>query len=271
MKEFLENLEKSLISFETGSKELNQFLQNFVSAKGKKIRPKLAYLCIKANNQNISSKQLKLISAGELLHAASLIHDDIIDDATYRRGMEVLHKLYNHKIAVITGDFLASIALEKIQKLENFEIQTMFLNTFNKMCKAELSQYFERGNYPSIENYLEKSTNKTAELFGTILKGVMLLNSKEISDKAYTLGLHYGRAFQIKNDLEAFLTTNSEDKTNKTYTAPDIFINQGLNKISAIEKTKDLIDNEKKLAISTLTIFADNQYKHELRALIEGL
>ena len=164
MKEFLENLEKSLISFETGSKELNQFLQNFVSAKGKKIRPKLAYLCIKANNQNISSNQLELIAAGELLHAASLIHDDIIDDATYRRGMEVLHKMYNHKIAVITGDFLASIALEKIQKLENFEIQSMFLNTFNKMCKAELSQYFERGNYPSIENYLEKSTNKTAEL-----------------------------------------------------------------------------------------------------------
>ena len=137
MKEFFEKLEHSLTSFDTGLDELNDYLHKFVSTGGKRVRAKLGFYLIQSHNEKVSDIQIELLTAGELMHSASLIHDDIIDAADKRRELTTLHNIYDSKLAVIAGDFLASVALNKIFTLNNAQISTIFLNTFRIACFLE--------------------------------------------------------------------------------------------------------------------------------------
>ncbi len=271
MDEFLKRLEKLLINYDCDSRELKSELDDLILGSAKRVRPRLARLLVLANGETLSETQENFIAAGELLHTASLIHDDVIDDADKRRGKISFHKRYDSKLAVIAGDLLAASAMNKIIKIGNLEIIKLFQTTFEKMCNAEVCQYYERGKVPSLEIYLEKTKNKTALLFAEILEGVALLSRSIEKKKARELGLAFGMVFQIRNDLHSFNSESSNDKKNEVYTAPDIFMSQGCEKSLAIEKTELLIDNEKKFALSILGAFPDSVYKDELRLMIEDL
>ena len=271
MKEFFEKLEHSLTSFDTGLDELNDYLHKFVSTGGKRVRAKLGFYLIQSHNEKISDTQIELLSAGELMHSASLIHDDIIDSANTRRELTTLHNIYDSKLAVIAGDFLASIALNKILALNNTQISTLFLNTFQNMCIAEFKQYFEKGSIPELNSYLKKNEEKTANLFASILEGCAILSKNIPLENSKQLGLAYGRAFQLKNDLSDFSKNNSTDQNNKTFTAPNIFLSKGVTEKIAIEKTINLIDNEKKVMRSLIKSIPHNEYKTELINMIEEL
>lgn len=271
MNEFLEYLEFLLKDFNTESKELDKYLTEFICNGGKRVRSKLAFLCIKSVQNEVVNEQMQLIAACELLHAASLIHDDIIDSALMRRGMKTLSTMFDSKLAVIAGDFLASVALNKINAIKNQQIQDLFLRTFSQMCTAEISQYFSRGIYPTIDEYLIKTRNKTAELFAVLLKGVALLSDKLCPEEMYNLGLSYGIAFQIKNDLVGFESEGAEDFKNQIFTAPYIFMNNGFSRKDSIEKTKFLMDNEKKNVYSILQNLPDNEFAQSVRKMTEEL
>ncbi len=271
MDKFLEALDISLIDFDCDSNILKNDLRKLICSKGKRIRPRLAYLTILAHNETISNSQMELISAVELLHTASLIHDDIIDDAETRRGEQVLHKKFTPQLAVIAGDLLASVAMNKIININNQDIQEKFNKTFQAMCNAEITQYFNKGEIPSLEEYLEKSKNKTGLLFGIILEGCAILSNKINPEKMYNFGLAFGTAFQIKNDLNSFLSENSEDKDNGIFTAPDIYLTAGDSTEISIEKTRTLIDNKKQEAIEIIQSLSDSVYKTKLKEMIEGI
>ena len=271
MDKFLQALESLLIDFDCESIELKKDLELLICSKGKRIRPRLGYLMLLASGEVVKDSQMELLAAGELLHTASLIHDDIIDDAIERRGEQSLNKKYDSKLAVIAGDLLAAVAIRKIQELGNSDIQKTFLETFQTMCNAEIVQYFSRGSFLDIETYLEKTKNKTALLFSSILEGVALLSEKMESSVMSEFGLSFGFAFQIRNDLNSFLSEESDDKKNKIYTAPDIFMSQGISKELSIEKTEFLIDNEKQKMKGVLDGLQESVYKTSLIEIVEGL
>ena len=160
MNEFLKRLERLLIDYRCDSIELKLGLDELILGSAKRIRPKLARLILLANGEVLSQQQELLIASGELLHTASLIHDDIIDGSEFRRGRAAFHKTNGTKIAVIAGDLLAASAMNKILAIGNDDIVKMFQATFEKMCNAEVTQYFERGQIPSLENYIEKNILK---------------------------------------------------------------------------------------------------------------
>ena len=271
MDKFLEALESLLVDFECESNELKHDLDEFICSKGKRIRPRLAYLTVLANGENITPSQMELVASGELLHSASLIHDDIIDDAEERRGLPSLHTKYDSKLAVIAGDLLASSAMDKVLGLGNIDLYKLFLNTFKAMCNAEIVQYFSKGSVPDLGIYLEKTKNKTALLFGAILRGVAILGESLDPDKMYELGVSFGVAFQIRNDINSFVLENSNDRNNGVYTAPDIYMSMGDSRELAIEKSEVLIDNEKQRMVNILECLPENVYKASLKEMIEGL
>ncbi len=269
MNNFILDIESELVSFDLPQAGLKQVLDTLILSNAKRIRPKLAYLFIKSNNEDISTEQKKLIAAGEVLHTASLIHDDIVDASELRRGVPTINVLYDSKLAVLAGDFLASYGMKKIISINNMEIINIFQAAFEKMCRAEIFQYFSRGAIPSMNEYIKKSSDKTAALFAAILQGCAILSANIDTETSYNLGISYGIAFQIKNDLDAFINTPQRDKKNGTYTAPDIYYSQLNNFNSAIEKTYTLIDNMQGETLKIINNFPDNNYKEQLIKLIE--
>ena len=152
-----------------------QELKQFLKAPAKRIRPLLTVLYLKAAKKKLTANHYKLLAAIELVHNASLIHDDVIDDAGVRRGQKTMNIIFNPKIAVIAGDYLLACALGYINEINNFKIIEKFANTLDCMCAGEFSQYFSRNKIPSLDAYLKKNEQKTAKLFMTALECSMLI------------------------------------------------------------------------------------------------
>ncbi len=269
MNKFISELESELTAYKLQELGLKENLDSLMLTNAKRIRPKLAWLLLKNFSEKITKEQIAVIAGGEILHTASLIHDDIVDLSTERRGVKTLNALYDQRLAVLAGDFLAGYGLQKILFAKNYEIFGIFCSAFEKMCTAEITQYFSSGKITGMEKYIQKSTGKTASLFGAILKSVAILSEKISPDIAYDLGIFYGTAFQIKNDLDAFINTPERDRNNGVFTAPDIYYSQTGNLNSAIEKTNILIDNEIGKLINIISSFPENNYKKQLIKMIE--
>lgn len=234
-------------------------LYNFISSGSKYIRSTIAILYLKSQNINLSNDIYNILAAGEIIHNASLLHDDVIDNAKERRGTTTISNKFSDKISILAGDYLLSLAIEILLRLNNSETLNIFKDCTKFMSKAEIEQYFLRGTIPTAEKYLEICQNKTAKLFSAILESSAILTGIS-KQKAYEFGNIYGICFQIKNDLEDFSAQN--DKQNKIYTAKDIF---------GIEKTKSLLDNYKKDLLILISEIPHNEYKKSLEDIINSL
>ena len=234
-------------------------LNNFINGSSKKIRTILGLLYLKSNNAEIIEDIIHLLSSGELIHNASLLHDDVIDNSETRRSELALHKKYNEKISILSGDFLLSLAVQNLLKINNNSITQDFISASQKMSKAEIEQYLNRGNNTDKNTYLNIITGKTASLFEVILKSCAIL-AKLDNKKASKLGQLFGILFQINNDLQA--ESQENDKTNNLKTVVDIL---------GIEKTKNLKDNYKKELREIIISFPENEYRSELKGLIDKL
>lgn len=233
----------------------NQSLKLFIT-DGKFIRSKLALLYLKSQNCEITNNILKILEAGETLHSASLLHDDVLDEAEIRRGKTVLAKEFNQKVAILAGDFLVSKVIEKLIEINDFDIIANFKNCTASMTETELKQYFLREKLYSEKEYIEICQGKTASLFATILKSCAKLSNIS-EEKAEIFGINFGIFFQIKNDLNP--ESAKLDKMNKIYTAKDII---------GIEKTNNLLDNYKEEMSKIIDTFPENIYKKNLKDLI---
>ena len=231
-------------------------LEKFINGKSKMIRSAIAILWIKANNAELSDNIYKILSAGEIIHNASLLHDDVVDNAETRRSEKTFALEFNPKISILAGDFLVSYAIEKLNSINNQHIINNFKNCIKDMASAEIRQYFLRNTKPDIDTYIEICRGKTANLFRTIMESCALAANIP-SDMAASFGETFGILFQIKNDLNEDSAKN--DKFNGIMTAKDII---------GIENTLILSDNYRGELREMLAPFKDNQYKNALEDLI---
>ena len=245
----------------------SEYLEKFLLTSGKKIRPVLALLFLKMFDCEINRSQLNLQAGVELAHNASLIHDDIIDSCKIRRNSDTFEVKFDTKTAVMTGDYLLSKTFQLLLDIKNLKILNDFVETFSLMAKAEIYQYFDRFKIPKFDDYIEKTTNKTAKLFETCLKSSAIIANQN-ADLWGNFGLNFGIAFQIKNDLDNFYKDNSDVKCG-IYTAPVIF--SGTKDITreGINKTEFLINNYIGECEKILSICPENNYRQVLYDILE--
>ena len=259
LKDDLDKVEYHLKNLFPNENKIFEDLNNFINGSSKKIRTIVSLLYLKANNAEISEDIINLLLSGELIHNASLLHDDVVDNSETRRNEIALHKKYNEKISILAGDFLLSLAVQNILKINNKSIIQDFISVSQKMSKAEIEQYLLRGHNIDKETYINIISGKTASLFEVILKSCAIIT--RINDKkASEFGLLFGKLFQINNDLQ--LDSQENDKSNNLKTIVYIL---------GIEKTKILKDNYKEELREIITDFPNNKYRNELESLINRL
>ena len=234
-------------------------LGDFLLGKSKRIRSLVSLLYLKANNINTGQKIIDLLFSVELIHNASLLHDDVIDNSPLRRNVQTLFDKYGSKLSVISGDYILSIAVEKLLKLNNECILNLFLNTVKKMSEAEILQFFSRNQDITLKKYLDIVCGKTSSLFSASMKSAAILSGID-ADRAGYFGDKFGMLFQINNDLDSSSAEN--DMKNGVKTAVNIL---------GIEKTLALKDNYKEELRQILAEIPDNKYKNGIEDLIELL
>lgn len=287
--EELSVLEQEITALFQDGNPLSEKLSDFLSAPSKRLRPVLGFLFLKSVGEKINLNQHKVLLAVELVHNATLIHDDVIDSSEKRRSQKTLNAQFDENLAVVAGDFLLSIALEKIIETKSIEALEVFTSALKSTCMGEINQYFSKFNITSIEDYVEKSKEKTALLFQTgILTGLIVGEhggNEELKNTAIEFAQNFGIAFQIRDDLINILNSdelkpNLNDLESGIYTAPVIFAYQqdktiltepSLDRIKSaggIVKTKSLMDNYFDKAIRAIANFEENEYKSALVGLI---
>ena len=181
-------------------------------------------------------------------------------------------------MAVISGDYLLSVALEKLCKIANVEIIKQFSQTIKNMCVGEVKQNYARFQKGTLEDYIEKTKNKTAYLFETAF--LTCATADTISDydlkSLSRLGLAIGIAFQIRDDLLNMIETDKSKPTNSDieagiYNAPVIFGSEADNYASGIEKTKGLLNNYIEQTKKELKLLPENSYSSALYRCLELL
>ncbi len=197
-------------SFRTDPKGLYDPARHIMSMKSKKIRP---LLCLAACNlyQDDVSASLPAAHAIEIFHNFTLVHDDIMDAADLRRGIETVHKKYGINKAILAGDVMFSFSYEYLLSL-NESVSLQVIKEFNKTAIQifEGQQYdmdFETRDMVSIHEYIEMISFKTSVLLACALKMGALVGGANAADQAaiYEFGLNLGLAFQIKDDyLDAY-------------------------------------------------------------------
>ncbi len=225
----------------------------------KRIRTIITALYLKACGICLSENSLHIISAGEIIHNASLLHDDVLDNAESRRGTPSFNALYSPNLSILAGDTLLSIATEKLLKINNNQVLQIFLNCTKEMCKAEINQFLSRGVVPDLSDYIKICEGKTACLFQAILESCAIIENINKTAAANFAG-NFGVFFQLKNDLSE--QSIESDKKNKIFTPKDFL---------GLEKTMDLIDNYLQKIKVNISALPDNKYKEGLGELLKSL
>jgi octaprenyl-diphosphate synthase len=200
LKEFNENFSKSMKS---QVPLLNIITKYILRRKGKQIRPILVFLSAKVVGTTQKSTHVAA-SLIELLHTATLVHDDVVDDAMERRGFLSINALWRSKIAVLLGDFLLAKGLLLAVENKQYELLEIVSEAVQEMSEGELLQIQKTRKLNITEDeYFEIITKKTATLLAacTASGARSVTTDKEIVQKMKHLGLNLGIAFQIKDDL----------------------------------------------------------------------
>lgn len=192
--------------------------EHLFGAKGKRLRPAIVLLISRATmpSQDITSKHRRLAEITEMIHTASLVHDDVVDEASVRRGVPTVHSSFGNRVAVLAGDFLFAQSSWHLANLDNLTVVKLLSKVIMDLAEGEIQQGLNRFDSTlSIEAYLEKSYYKTASLIANSARaaGVLSLVSPELEDHLYCYGRHLGLAFQIVDDILDF--TASEDALGK--------------------------------------------------------
>lgn len=196
---------------------LREYTKHLAKSQGKLIRAKGLLVCSMNEKNEVHENAVHLAVAVELLHLATLVHDDVIDDSALRRGQETLQKKFGKKRAVICGDYLLSLALKLTMQLKEKEKYTEFnLPSFvSRVCLGELEQYANNGNLKmSTMRYLKIIRGKTAALFeGAFLAGSIFSGEKTEAQHEYAkLGRYLGMIFQLTDDCIDFEASESQAK-----------------------------------------------------------
>ncbi|KAL3833668.1 hypothetical protein ACJIZ3_008404 [Penstemon smallii] len=293
-----------------------------MGVEGKRFRPTVLLLMATALNvpmhtpppkdavdtlsTELRSRQQSIAEITEMIHVASLLHDDVLDDADTRRGIGSLNYVMGNKLAVLAGDFLLSRACVALASLKNTEVVSLLAKVVEHLVTGETMQMTTSSDQRcSMEYYMQKTYYKTASLISNSCKAIALLagQSAEVSILAYEYGKNLGLAFQLIDDVLDFTGTSTSlgkgslsDIRHGIITAPILFameeypelrsvVDKGfdnsanveraleyLGKSRGIERTRELATKHANLASAAISSFPDNDDEDvqlSRRALVE--
>ncbi|CAN1145693.1 Solanesyl diphosphate synthase 3, chloroplastic/mitochondrial [Linum perenne] len=291
-----------------------------IGVEGKRFRPTVLLLMATALNVHLPdpvpstslvatelrARQQRIAEITEMIHVASLLHDDVLDDADTRRGIKSLNLVMGNKVAVLAGDFLLSRACVALASLRNTEVVSLLATVVEHLVTGETMQMTTTSEQRcSMEYYMEKTYYKTASLISNSCKAVALLagQTAEVATLAFEYGRNLGLAFQLIDDVLDFTGTSASlgkgslsDIRHGIVTAPILFaieefpqlrtiVDQGfedpknvnlaleyLGKSSGIQKTRELAAKHAHLAakaIDSLPETDDEDVRRSRQALID--
>ena len=233
---------------------INTITKYMMRKKGKNIRPSLTLLSARLCGEP-TINTYRAAAMMELLHVATLIHDDVVDDATIRRGFPSLNFVWKNKLSVLMGDFLLSKALINMIRIKDFDALERISITAEKLSAGEILQ-IEKSMSRSMDEatYFDMIGQKTASLIATSCElGAITTTKEEIDMKStYDFGHNLGIAFQIKDDLFDILGSEFETGKNSNSDVKKNMITLPLihakSKMSRIQKRKlnTLLNKNKK-------------------------
>ena len=285
---------------------LNRITHYIIKRKGKQMRPMLIFLCSKLlSSGNVNEKVYRGASVIELIHTATLIHDDVVDESNKRRGFFSINAIWKNKIAVLVGDFLLSKGMLLCIDNKDYDILDVISESVKQMSEGELLQ-IEKAKKLDIdeETYFEIIKKKTASLISSCCKiAAVSVNSSLSEIKRITkIGMHIGIAFQIKDDLfdygkKTIGKPRGIDIKQKKITLPLIYTLNNINKsekrwlIKSLKKNKksralinqiislvkerggldyaiQIMNKYHKLSLDDIETFKDSPYKDSLKKMV---
>ena len=251
MSQFIELYKASLSS---SNVLLNQVIEHVIQKPGKMMRPLLLFLIAKYFGKVTPVAYHAAVSL-ELLHTATLIHDDVVDESDQRRGQASVNTAFNNKVAVLSGDFFLATALQQVSLTRNFEIVDIVARLGQVLADGELLQLYNIANNTlSYDVYFDIIKNKTAILFSSCARAGAIAGGadSQLVKEATEFGEYIGLCFQIKDDIldyfeskELGKPTGNDMKEGKL-TLPVLY---------ALNSTQDstYLDIAKKVRFSTAT------------------
>lgn len=191
---------------------LSAAAEHLFGAGGKRIRPAIVLLVSRATmpGQELTPRHRRLAEITEMIHTASLVHDDVVDESAMRRGVPTVHSLFGSGVAVLAGDFLFAKSSWYLANLDNLEVVKLLSEVLMDYAVGEIQQGMTRFDTSiSLETYLDKSYYKTATLFANSGKAAGLLSevTPATAEHLYGYGRHLGLAFQIVDDILDFTSS----------------------------------------------------------------
>lgn len=303
MKEFNNSFKNSISS----NIPLINLVTNFIlKKKGKQMRPLFVFLTSKMTGE-ITPSSYTAASLIELMHTATLVHDDVVDDSNERRGIFSVKAIWKSKIAVLMGDYLLAKGLLLAVEHKEYKLLEIVSNSSREMSEGELLQLQKsRSLNIDIDTYYEVIRKKTASLIASCTEsGARAAGaSEEVVKKSYEMGINIGMAFQIKDDLFDYQDNGligkpaGNDIKEKKFTLPLIYaLNQAersrsrtiIRKIKkgggkqqlvnevvqfvrengGIEFATEKMQEYKEMAMETLESYPDNPARKSLKDLVE--
>lgn len=241
-------------------KIVEEALLSLIESGGKLLRPAFVILSSKFG-KNDSSNISSLAASLEMIHMATLIHDDVIDDAKLRRGNNTIQHKYGKNFAVYIGDFLFCVCFKLLSNTSSMKNISIDTNSMSRICIGEIEQYSSKFNYNiSVRQYLKRISAKTAELFAlSFYTGASETGcSRMMTAKLASIGHNLGMAFQIIDDILDYtgddLTvgkTTSNDIKQGIFTLPIIFaLETGNSELKTLLSKENFSDDDIKKIIT---------------------
>lgn len=209
----LDMIEKELEqAVDSESLLLNDASLHLLQAGGKRIRPVFVLLAGKFGNYNIDVMKQVAVPL-ELIHMASLVHDDVIDDSETRRGKPTVKAEWNNSVAMYTGDFILARALEYISEIDSPKLHHILSKTMIEVCRGEIIQIEDKYKLDqNLRDYLRRIKRKTALLISSSCELGALVSGTDEKTAAHLrrFGYFIGMSFQIIDDILDFTSTDEE-------------------------------------------------------------
>ena len=306
MKSDMEKTDNILINRLNSNVDLISQMSHYIIASGgKRIRPLLLLLCARATNYGGTDHHAMAVVI-ELIHTATLLHDDVVDESTTRRNQDTANELWGNAASVLVGDFLYSRAFEILVEPNSMSIMRILSKATNQIAEGEVLQLLNiRNANVSQTKYFNVIEQKTARLFEAACKiGALLSDSSEKTINSLgDFGLHLGIAFQIIDDALDYESNSiamgkevGDDLSEGKITLPMIYalektsgsenkilrdaiktadasnIDKIINilcSVNAFEFTRKIAENESQKALKSLKNIPDSEYRSALKLLCE--
>lgn len=284
---------------------ISQMSQYIINSGGKRIRPLLLLLCARATNYK-GDYHHSMAVVIELIHTATLLHDDVVDSSSIRRGHETANELWGNAPSVLVGDFLYSRAFEIMVEPNSMQIMKILSKATNQISEGEVLQLLNIKNANvSQSEYFEVIERKTACLFKAAcqIAGILAESNKNVINGLGSFGMHLGNAFQIIDDTLDYESNSSvigkevgDDLSEGKVTLPMIYALENtkgsekatlsnaitnadssnidniiniLLSVNAFEYSRKVAKNESTKALKFLEVIPNSEYRSALQLLCE--